>query len=223
MHRSYLLCFTLLLLAGVGNAQTTYNRKWKNDTGSLFLRANLLGLADLYDMNFSLGAEYRFNNKWSVTMDAGYIFYSYYMMLSKRTNGILLRPGIRFYPGKYRNTFIELQGHYKGVRYHVNDWLGKDVVNNVPTYEEKKMFQYQKRVIGGHIMIGERDFISRDHRLFLEGYIGIGLHYKEESLYHEPNSQYENNMVTLRRVTSEKVTHVLPALPCGVRLVYTLR
>ncbi len=222
MHRISLFCLLLLLMAAVGNAQSYSSRTWRNDTGKVYLRANPLGLTDVFDGNVSFGGEYRLNKSWSVTMDAGYIFYSIYTGNAKRTSGILLRPGIRKYTSKYRNWFIDLQFHYKSVEYHINDWLGKDVVNDVPTYEEKKVFHYRKRVVGTQILFGGRKALTRNHRLFLEIFGGLGLHYKEEWLPDEANSRYAPTSFNFRSASSDKVNRLLPAFPMGIRFLYAL-
>jgi hypothetical protein len=199
------------------------SRTWRNDTGKVYLRANLLGLIDLFDGNASFGAEYRLNKSWSVTMDAGYIFYSLYTGKAQKASGILLRPAIRKYTSKYRDRFIDLQLHYKNVTYNINDWLGKDIVNDVPTYEELKVFKYRKRVMGAHILFGGREELTRNRRLFLEIFLGLGLHYKEEWLPDEGNSQYApRNSSNFRTTSSEKINRLLPALPMGVRFIYAL-
>lgn len=223
MHRICLLCLLLLLMAGAGNAQSYSSRTWRNDTGKIYLRANLLGLIDVFDGNASFGAEYRLNRSWSVTMDAGYIFYSLYNGKAEKASGILLRPAIRKYTSKYRDRFIDLQLHYKNVAYNIYDWLGKDVVNGVPTYEELKVFQYRKRVMGAQILFGGREELTWNHRLFLEVFVGLGLRYKEEWLPKEANSRYDlNNSSYFRNASSEKANHLLPALPIGVRFIYAL-
>jgi hypothetical protein len=220
-----MLCLLWLLVAAAGKAQLFSSKTWKGDTGKINLRMNVLGLVDVLDGNASVGGEMRFNKTWSVIMDAGYIFYSTYFNNIERTSGIILRPGVRLYAGKYRNVFIDMQFHYKGVRYYVNDWLEKDLVNNVATYQERKVFQDRKRVYGGHIIIGGKEFISANYRLFLEFYLGFGLHYKEESLHGEPDSQYDQGFGIFRAstLTQQKSTMVTPAIPVGIRLVYTLK
>jgi len=226
MHRIYMLCLSLLLVAGVGKAQLLSSKTWRGDTGKVYLRVNPSGLIDVYDGNATIGGEVRLNRTWSVTMDAGFIFYSEYIAEAKKTRGILLRPGIRLYAGKYRDMFIDLQFHYKEVRYHINDWLGKDVVNTVAAYEAFKVFQDRKRVVGGHIMIGGKEFLSKNRRLLLEVYLGFGLHYKEEGLYHEEsNSQYDRGFGIYRasNISPEKRTSIAPALPGGLRLLYMIR
>jgi hypothetical protein len=194
MQRINLLCLLLLLLTAAGNAQPFSNRSRFNgpgfnprmDIGKVYVRGGPLGLLDVYDGNFSLGGEYRLNRNWSVTMDAGYIFYSAYLLKAKNAMGIVLRPGIRWYTGIDRNVFIECQFHYKGVRYHVNDWLGKDAVNNVAAYEELKEFQYSKRVMGAQIMIGFRKFLWQSQRLFVETYLGWGFIIKKKACIMNP-------------------------------------
>jgi hypothetical protein len=225
MPRTYLLYLSLLLVTAAGNAQLFSSKTWEGDTGKINLRMNVLGLADVLDGNASVGGEMRFNKTWSVIMDAGYIFYSAYLNKVERTSGIILRPGVRLYAGKYRNVFIDLQFHYKGVRYYVNDWLGKDMMNNVASYQERKVFQDRKRVYGGHIIVGGKEFISANYRWFLEFYLGFGLHYKEESLHGEPDSQYDQGFGIFRAgtLTQQKSTMVTPAFPVGIRLVYTIR
>lgn len=224
MHRICLFCLLLLLMAEVGNAQSYSSRTWRSDTGKVYLRANLLGLLDVFDGNVSFGGEYRLDKNWSVTMDAGFIFYSVYTGKAEKTSGIFLRPGVRRYTSKYRDRFIDLQFHYKSVGYHINDWLGKDVVNDVPTYEELKVFKYRKRVVGGHILFGGKEELTRNHQLFLEIFMGLGLHYKEEWIPGESNSRYApRGTSNFRSASSEKVTRLLPAVPMGVRLIYAFQ
>ena len=225
MHRIFFLWLSLLLVTAVSKAQLPSRKKWPGDTGKICLRMNFTGLMDMYDGNASIGGEVRLNKTWSVIMDAGYIFYSEYISKADRTKGIILRPGIRAYLNKYRNMFVDLQLHYKGVRYTVNDWIGKDALNNLAAYDEFKEFQVQKRVVGGRVLFGGKLFLSKNHRWFFEFFIGLGLHYKEENLYNEPNSRYGDGFGIFRAstLTPKKSTLVVPAVPYGMRLVYTIR
>lgn len=220
MYRPYLCCLLLLLAVFAGNAQLKNRRELKADTGRVYLRVSPLGLIDPFDGNVTFGGEYRFNDTWSATLDAGAILYSAYFSNTKRATGLLLRPGIRLYPTEYKDFFIDLQFHYKTVTYHIRDWLQKDVVANVASYEEYKVFKYKKKVIGGHAMVGFRDYFTRNRRFFIEYYAGIGIHYKDESVYGEPNSQYDMGF-RINNTANGKFT--VPALPAGVRIVYRLK
>ncbi|OQP63545.1 hypothetical protein A3860_24710 [Niastella vici] len=226
MIRICLLCLPLLLAAGAAYAQLYPSKVTRMDTGKVYLRLQPIGLADLLDGNFTVGGEYRFNKTWSATLDAGFIFYSKYMGYTEKTTGILLRPGIRKYAGKYKDYFFDLQLHYKEVMYRVYDWIDRGVVNGAPAYQELTTFRYRKQVYGVHLMAGGREFLTKDHRLFLEIVAGIGIHYKVTGAYHEGNSLVEdpfalvinrnNNLKTPART-------VMPALPLTVRVVYKLR
>jgi hypothetical protein len=220
MYRPYLCCLLLLLAVLAGNAQLKNRRALKADTGRLYLRFSPLGVIDPFDGNVTFGGEYRFNDTWAATLDAGAILYSAYFNHTKKATGLLFRPGIRVYPTEYKDFFIDLQFHYKTVTYHIHDWLQKDVVANVATYEEYKVFKFKKKVAGGHAMVGYRDYFTRNGRFYVEVYAGIGIHYKEESLYEEPNSQYDKGS---RINNKNNGRYVLPALPVGFRLVYLIR
>jgi hypothetical protein len=220
MYRPYLCCLLLLLAVLAGNAQSKTRRELRADTGKLYLRFNPFGVVDLFDGNVTLGAEFRFNDTWSATLDAGAILYSAYMPHSKRSTGILLRPGIRLYPTTWKDFTVDLQLHYKNVTYNIRDWVEKDVVASVASYEEYKVFRYKKEVIGGNIMVGFRDYFSRNRRFYIEWYMGLGIHFKKEAVRDEPNSRYERGF---RMFNDEDGKYVLPAVPVGMRIVYLLR
>jgi hypothetical protein len=224
MYRTSLFCLSLLLVTAVGNSQVRSPKGWAGDTGKICLRMNFLGLMDNQDGNASIGGEVRLNKTWSVVMDAGYIFYSEYLKKADRAHGIILRPGIRAYVNKNRNMYVDLQLHYKGVRYTVNDWIKKDAMNRVASYDEFKEFRVQKQVAGGRVLFGGKLFLSKNYRWFFEFFIGLGVHYKEERLYNEPNSEYSKGFGVFRasKLTSRKTSMVVPAVPYGMRLVYTI-
>jgi len=223
MRPSCFLC--LLLLAATGNAQMSY-KYWRADvdTGKLYFRMNPAGLIEIYDQNITFGVEYRLNHNWSATIDGGYIFFSQYAGRVKSASGVLFRPGIRKYAGRRNDFFLDLQLHFKEVNYRVKDWLDRNVVDDVATYQEFKTFHYHKRVIGAQFMFGGKEYLLRNHRLCFEVYAGIGVHYKEEGLRNEPNSQYkprEGGIITNSSGESQK--RWLPAVPFGLRLVYRFR
>jgi hypothetical protein len=220
MYRTYFCCLLLLLLVLAGLGQSNTRRELRADTGWLYLRFSPLGMIDLFDGNITLGSEYRFNDTWAATLDAGAILYSAFRGLNKRTTGFLLRPGIRVYPTRWKDFFIDLQFHYKNVTYQVKDWLEKEVVANVASYEEYKVFRLKKRVIGGNISAGVRGYFTNNRRFYIEGYLGVGIQYKEEGIHKEPNSRYDRG---LRIFNDQDGKYVLPAVPAGVRIIYLLR
>lgn len=234
MHRIFLFFLLLLLAAVTGNAQFIMAQAMQGDSGKLYLRHNPAGLIDLLDVNITIGGEYRFTDTWSATMDAGAIFYSQYFANAKKARGILLRPGVRIYPGKYKDYFVDLQLHYKQVMYHITDWIERDLVNGVASYEELKTFRYRKRVWGVHIMGGMKQYLTKNRRLFIEVYLGLGVHFKNQSPYNEPNSWYEpaytlstddnriDNTSGNTQNNTSSARSVVPALPGGIRLTWRI-
>lgn len=231
MHRFYLLCLLLLLVAAVGSAQMIKYQGLRADTGIINLRHNPLGWADLLDGNCTLGAEYRFNRSWSGTMDAGFIFYSGYVPHTRYTTGMLLRPGIRVYPGRFKDYFFDLQLHYKEVTYHLKDWIERDVVQGVASYEELTKFRYKKRVMGMHFMGGVKQYFTNNRRFFMEIYLGFSVHFKKEGPYQQPHdSRYDQNFVIFGPSnnswdpnTDNTRKLIVPAVPGGLRISYRLR
>ncbi|OQP49271.1 hypothetical protein [Niastella populi] len=219
MHRSILFFLFALLAATGGRAQQKVKRALKEDTGKLYLRFNPLGPIDPWDGNITPGAEYRFNDTWAATLDAGAILYSAYFGHTKMATGFLLRPGIRMYPGRSKDFFIDMQFHYKEVTYQIRNWLEKDVVANVASYEEYKLFKYKKQVMGGRVMVGVRNYFAGNPRLYMEAYVGLGIHYKVEGLHNEPGSQFNRPW----RIISDNPKQTLPAFPLGVRFIYKIR
>jgi hypothetical protein len=242
MHRKLLTNLTFLLItisctAQVRPVDPEWHRKNKHapvrvreyvrkpalvntDTGTIYFRTVPSTLLDPMDMYISLGAEYRFNKNFSVTMDAGYIFLSAYYGNTKATNGMVLRPAARVYLGKRKKWFTDLQLHYKNVTYQVKDWLGRMPVNNVSSYQEYKRFRINKTVLGQHLLLGVRDRISTSNRWYIEVYIGMGVQQRWSKLPGEPNSQYNGRDEFLGTSTN---TTIIPVLPCGVRVIYTFK
>ena len=52
--------------------------------------------------------------------------------------------------------------------------------------------------------------------LLIESYIGVGVRYKKEGLYHEPGSVYDNDGGWLNR-------KFFPVIPVGLRIIYHFR
>jgi hypothetical protein len=198
----------LILSLHFAFAQTTSFQK------SLYARFNFLGVIDPIDHNVSFGAEYVFRSKLSVGADVAYIFASDYIYDIKKTRGILFRPFLRFYPNGKPDFFIHAEAHYKFVSYTLEDWVGKDPVNGVPAYEEFQKFQYRKRVMGIHVLTGERFSISKNKLLSMEVTAGLGIRWRKQfakDVLYDPFSA---------ELFQRKLTAVVPV---NVRFCYRIR
>lgn len=184
-----------------------------------FIRFNPLGLVDVNDLNVSFGAEKRFSEKSSVALDLGYIFYDEKFRYQGRTHGIILRPAYRFFPGESL-FFVEAELHYKLVTHRITDWVGRGVVNDVPAYFQYTRFRLRKEVLGIHVKAGRQYYLS--DKIWLELYLGIGVHFRKYRIANHPDWQYELGGDFPRRATVMNRTDVLPAVPGGVRILYRL-
>ncbi len=236
MKISNFFLFLLLILASLpGKAQSSkgwssYDRRqpthrtriiyeYKPDTAKkIVARFNFTGIGDPYDENASVGGEYKFAPNWSAGSDVAYIFNSVYVKDAKKTRGYIVRPFIRFYPDTWRNGFLEVQFHYKYASYQLADWMGRDVTNGVPAYEEYTTFQYKKKAWGFHLNAGSSTKITPDNKLRLEFYIGLGIRYKKQ---YTDNGIFTPKNVTFSGLYNPHYTTVV--LPIGLRLVYDLK
>lgn len=189
-----------------------------NSAEKITARFNFTGLVDPYDENASLGAEYKFDPQWSAGSDLAYIFSSEYLSDSKRTTGFIVRPFVRFYPNNERRWFLELQLHYKYASYQLKDWLGKDIVDGNPSYEELTNFHFIKKAMGLHFNFGTSANLSRDKKLWAEFYVGLGIRHKK---------QYADEGTYIRQkgwlVDLYQPDYATIVMPMGVRLVYDLK
>src|SRR5690606_1821713 len=146
-------------------------------------------------------------------------FHSGYYSNQKNSNGFIFRPAVRHYFTASGKHFIEAEFHYKVVNHEMEDWLGRDVVEGVPSYEQFTNFIYRRQSLGVNIKTGVQSRVSKNDKLWLEFYLGLGLRKRWEGLHNEPNSIF-NNANTMFRNMSEN--EIYPAVPIGLRLLYVL-
>lgn len=179
-----LLCFLLFLVANAVHAQTDvppYNFKTAITWNPLTLLAT--------DRIALLGVEHRVTPQLAVTLDAGYIFDSYYInkSIARQTSGFALRPAVKWYGKKHPHEFLQLQLAYKRVDYTLEDWVDKNCVGDVPAYMQFQRFTYRKDVVSLNFAAGES--IRLSNRLLLQVDAGLGIKFKNQRSI-EPESCY---------------------------------
>jgi hypothetical protein len=172
------------------------------------------------ETNFSAGLELGFHPKWSASLDLGYVFYSNYHVNANSTNGIIIRPAMRYYIDHVRRSFLELELHYKNVHNKLTDWLDKGVVNGVPAYSQYQDFTIEKISYGVHVKIGYKAKLSKNEKLWLESYFGLGIRDRKESVINEPNSNFNFRNFTRWGPFNDDAIWV--TAPFGFRLLYRL-
>jgi len=181
-------------------------------------RFNFTGLLDGFDQNISIGGEYRFADHWSAGSDVAYIFASGYLGESKSSHGLILRPFIRYYPENGRYGFFEAGLHYKYVSYKITDWIEKDVVNGVPSYQEYSTFHYLKNVYEINLKAGTAANLSRNKKFRIEFYGGLGVRFKTQK---SDNGSYSRTRGWLGSLYNPRYSTLV--IPIGMRLVYDLK
>lgn len=218
MYLRILCCLLLISCTGFVSAQDISKDIMPFKT--TFIRWNGLGLGDMVDPNISFGAEHRLNPDWSVTVDAAWIIKSRYYQNTYRTNGFIIRSSLRRYSKRTKHNFAEVELHYKTTYHYMHDWLGRDCVAGISSYEEYTQFKVAKNVLGLHLEIGKQYPLGQNNRWWLEGYLGAGVHLVKASVVDEPNSCYTPEGLI---VANTRSWQALPALPMGFRLLYKVR
>lgn len=211
----------LLILSITGELKSQSQQSRSPQIYTKAVRFNLLGLLDFLDGNFSLGGEYAFRPRWSVTMDMSFVLYSAYFQDNKRAFGYNIKPGIRYYGFDNNRGFLEAVVFYKRVGYKMEDWLGRDVANGIPAYDKYQEFIIRKRVAGLNIQAGLQQSISQNKLFRIEGYMGLGVRIKWQDIKNHPEAAFNNSNSFFWRENNEY--YVLPSVPFGIRLVYCVK
>lgn len=136
------------------------------------------------DYTALVGYENKLAPKIFLSTEAGYIFSSGYIGSrngsSSNGTGFLIRPSVKWFVAENNRFYLQPQIFYKQVTHKVYDWLGKDVVNGVPAYEQLQDFKYRRKIIGFNAVSGF--VLPLDHRRkgFIDLYFGIGVRYKKK-------------------------------------------
>jgi hypothetical protein len=217
--RKYIWIFFILnvstknLMAQPGKAAPIHD-KW-------MLRFNALGLVDVFDGNISGGIAYTLSQRWLLSADLAYIFYSTYLPKTRFTSGYIFKPAVRYYLSDKKKFYIESTVWYKRSAYKIRDWLDKDCVNGVPTYQEFKTFRFRKQVVGLNIQGGIQKSLMRNNVLRMEIYTGIGIRYKWQGVINDPEACYQPENIFFTTLYGPH--HFSASLPHGLRLVYMIR
>ena len=217
----------LLLFAQTAIAQKTNIKKntYEKKAGTIQLRFYPLGLANILDMNVTAGADVFFAKNNAISIDAGYVFASAYEGGGLRgASGFIFRPGYKFYWASKSNWFGELSFIYKNIKYAGQEsWVGRQVVNGVPAYEEFMRYTVRKEVYGIHAKMGFNFNISRRKRgnLSMEPYWGIGAQYRKYNADLAPGDVLRNG--DTNGFLFEYGNRWTVAMPVGLRLMYRIR
>jgi hypothetical protein len=215
--KNILLSF-LLLLCMAGNAQRSEQAKAPLAQHQVVIGVNPLPLVNV-DQAVLLGVEYRFRSRWSVVGDVGYIGNSRYLEENGKTRGFEVRPAMRYYYSRNGLGYVQGQLLYRRVNYRLTDWLGKNCVNGVPTFEQLQEFRFQKQNVGAAIVLGSIQELSP--RWLVDISLGLGLQHRTHNLKAGANSCYVPRGGLFRTAIQDDIW--LPTMPIAVKLAYVIQ
>ncbi len=169
-----------------------------------------------------IGGEHRLKKRFALVLDAGYIFDSYlsFQEVIKTTTGFTVRPGVRLYNGRDKRGYLELNVFYKQVNYKLYDWLGKDCVNGIETYEQLQKFTYRKKTVSFNFLTGRQFRLS--NKLLLDLYGGLGVKIRNQGPAESSSCYRENERRSL--LGNRFARHdVLASFPFGVKLLLPVK
>ncbi|MBL7727466.1 MAG: DUF3575 domain-containing protein, partial [Dinghuibacter sp.] len=174
------------------------------ETPRLLVRISPLAILEP-DMQVMPGVEYRFNKKFSVGLDAGYIFWRWGLRnfdpgVNEPQNGTpvtgyRLRPEFRYY---FRNTprsswFLAAEASYKRTSTNMSDEVCITIGQAVGcSYFQRVDYKEIKSMPGGAIKVGVQQFFGDNRRLFFEAFLGLGFKHTtktKEGYVLPPNSR----------------------------------
>jgi hypothetical protein len=211
-------CVVLLLWALGAAAQNEKTGRPKHPPHNVVVTFNPLALLNT-DQRLMFGAEYRIKERISLVADAGVVVNSGYMTQQGKTNGIELRPALRYYYSRQGSGFIQGQLHYRAVNYKLHDWLGMACVNGVPTYEKLQDFTFQKQQAGAALVTGGTERLGK-HWL-LDVSVGFGLVYRTQEVKGAENCCYLPPDNFFGNASQNNMW--LPIVPISVKLGYVIR
>lgn len=224
-----ILFVSALLLAGFIRADAQkYNGRQRDPKPSVeYLSAIHFNPFALVQIDFTIlaGVEYRPKPGIGLVTEIGYIFASGYLGndgngAADPASGFIIRPSARFYVNDRKTFYLQPQIFYKQVTHKQSDWIGKDCVNGIPSYEAFEDYKYRRQVFGGNATAGVLVPLSRKQTSFIDFYFGLGVRYKTGKIVQQPRSCIEED-INGTVFTSEDGT--FPSLPLGIKLVFAIQ
>jgi hypothetical protein len=174
------------------------------------------------DYTLLAGYERKLSHKLFLGTEAGYIFASGYIgndgQSSNNGTGFIIRPSLRWFVADNNKFYLQPQVFYKQVTHKMHDWLGKDAVNGVPSYEQLQDFKYRRKISGFNLVAGFALPLGQHKRRYIDLYFGLGIRNKRSLIAGEPTSIYNRTIGIFEPVDDG----VFPSVPVGVRFIYAI-
>jgi Protein of unknown function (DUF3575) len=178
------------------------------------------------EMQLTLGTEWRFNDRFSIGLDASWIFWNYINNTGERnyaaTQGYKIRPEFRYYfkPKNDRvNWFAAFEASYKRT---VSDRTEEVCVNQGQAFGCSFIQQIDyKEVVstpGGAFKIGYQEYFSKSKRVFYELFLGLGVKNINKMKKGYTLPQNASNAFLIREPYGLFVEGFAPHIPAGIKI-----
>lgn len=183
----------------------------------------------LAEIDFTLlgGYEHKIKPRIFLATEAGYIFSSLYVGTDNdgraRASGFMIRPSIKWFVADNDKFYLQPQFFYKQVTHHLYDWLGKEAVGGVPSYQQLQNFNYKRSSAGFNAVVGFALPLDQHKKGFIDLYMGLGLRRKWSKVVGEPRSVYRNDTGVTINDSPDANSGIFPSVPAGIRFIYAIR
>lgn len=217
MRKFFLLCLL---------ACTFFVQAQKNESLPYHRKAFTFNVLPLLPLDYTIlpGIEFKIKPKLLLTGEAGYIFASDYLRNEnggeRKASGFIIRPALKFFMNDRSRTYLQPQFFYKQVTHRVYDWLGKEMVDNVASYEQLQNFKYRRKIVGVNVILGTVMPLGLRNS-FVDLYIGLGVRKKTVKVVGEPTSSYQR--IPIIGNSDNANEGIFPSLPAGIRFIYAFK
>jgi hypothetical protein len=208
-------------------AQTKTNERITKNF-DINLRFSPLALARLKHNTVLFGVEKKLKGNFSISADAGYIFYTNYIFngSSHKANGFVVRPALRYYVSDRNRFYWEGALTYQLIDEQHTDFLGMNCVNSVPSFFKFSDFSMLRTTADASVRFGGCFNLFKSKKLFLEMFAGVGARYRGYRIKSaDANTCYTiSTLLGEQIINSSSTTNAFSVIaPGGIRLGYMLR
>jgi hypothetical protein len=217
----------LLLACILGCLNTSFAQEKKITPLPAHFKIRVSPLALLEpEMQLTLGTEWRFHDRFSVGIDASWIFWNYINNTGARnystTKGYKIRPEFRYYfkPKNDRvNWFAAFEASYKRT---MADRTEEVCVNQGQAFGCSFIQQIDyKEVIstpGGSFKIGYQEYFGKTKRVFYELFLGLGIKNINKIKKGYTLPQNASNSFLIREPYGLFSEGIVPHIPAGIKI-----
>jgi hypothetical protein len=193
------------------------------------LHTSLTSFLD-YDAGLMLGIGYRWNKRFSASLEPTWIFYSFYTDRATVNNpsGIKIRADLKYHFNKRKprspDFYMAPEFHFKHTKTKIEDRFGINCQGGQCAFFQNAIYTDIKKEIGGLVkagMIYPLLFV-KNHRWLIDMYVGLGV---KQMNYRETDLPVGGSFVNppFRSIfNNQGDRYAVPSVPVGFKLIFIL-